>query len=100
MLLVEPAMYGRELAGHSETRATYQPPETTRAAPATNRWRTRQPRPLGAATRYTRANAGTTRNACSILVRKPKPTSTPVSASHFQLAFSTARTVVYAPAVI
>src|SRR5690242_11948812 len=99
-LLVEPAMYGRDDVGHSDTRATYQPADTSRAAPSISRCRIRLLRPVGAATRYTSANAGSTRNACIILVRNPKPSSTPVSASQRQLAFSTARTVVYAPAVI
>jgi hypothetical protein len=47
----------------------------------------------GAATRYASVKAGTTRRACSILVRKPKPTRTPTKTSHLVLAVSMARTV-------
>ena len=53
---------------------------------------------VGAASRYTPAKTGTTRNAWSILVRKPRPTSAPTSAIHRVPAVSTARTVAYAPA--
>ncbi len=43
------------------------------------------------------ANAGTTRNVCIILARNPKPTKTPAQTIQRVLAFSTARTVAYAP---
>src|SRR5689334_6849780 len=36
-LSVLPPMYGRESAGHSDTRSTYQPADTTSAAPAASR---------------------------------------------------------------
>ncbi len=70
-------MYGRMLAGTSSTRATHQPADDHDRA---ERGRAGAAAALaqqdGAATRYTRrrARAGST-NACSCLVRKPKPTS-------------------------
>src|SRR6185369_8668208 len=42
--------------------------------------------------------AGTTNSACSILVRKPAPTSAPASTSQRAEALSVARTVAYAAA--
>ena len=41
------------------------------------------------------ARAGMIRNACSILVRNPKPTSVPASTNHFVCAFSKPRTRAY-----
>ena len=52
----------------------------------------------GAAIRYASPKAGSTRNACNILARKPNPTATPAKASQRGLAFSSARTTQYAPA--
>jgi hypothetical protein len=90
-------MYGRHAAGTSSTIATHQPAAATIARPARSRSRIRRTIPTGAATRYVSANAGTTRNACSILVRKPKPTSAPTATIQRTRPLSTARTVAYAP---
>src|SRR5438067_1336781 len=92
-------MNGRLDAGHSATTATYQPAETSTATPAASTCSTRLNRPVGAATRYTSANAGSTRNACNILAMNPNPIATPASASHSVLALSSARTVHQAPRV-
>ena len=51
---------------------------------------------VGAASRYTAPNAGSTSSACSILVRNAKPTSAPASSSHRVLACSKARITAYA----
>jgi hypothetical protein len=53
---------------------------------------------VGAATRYTRASAGTTSSACSIFVRNPNPTNAPASISQRGDAFSTARSAAHAAA--
>ena len=88
-------MYGRSAAGHRSTVATHQPAATTRANPAATSWRTRRQNPVGAATRYASASAGTTISACPILVRNANPMSTPASSNHRVEAASIARTVAY-----
>ncbi len=52
--------------------------------------------PTGAASSQTAVNAGSTRNACNILVRNPNPTSTPTSTSQRVRPASTARSSAYA----
>ncbi len=52
---------------------------------------------VGAATTYIAANAGTTRSACRLLVRKPTPTKAAPSINHGADALSTARVVAHAP---
>ena len=86
-------MYGREPAGHRLTSATYQPAETIIATAPTASLPTRFHTPTGAATRNTSAKPGTTRNACSILVRKAKPMTQPANAIQRVLAVSVARTM-------
>lgn len=76
---MDPAIYGRASAGHRLTSAMYQPAETTRATPDISSALMRRPILNGAATRNANASPGTGRNACSILVRKAKPTTTPVA---------------------
>ncbi len=93
---VEPAMYGRESAGHRPTSATYHPADTTIAAAPTSNFPMRCHSPTGAATRNTSAKPGTTRNACSIFVRNAKPTAQPANAIQRVLAVSVARTMQYA----
>src|SRR5581483_7606459 len=98
-------MYGRSAAGISSTTATHQPPATTIASVATPICLIRRHSVVGAATTYTSANAGSTRNACSVLVRKAKPMHAPASASQRVCARAdstlvTARTTQYAPRVI
>src|SRR6195256_3374986 len=97
---VEPAMYGREDAGHSRVRTTNQPAETTNATAATPTCRRRVCSVVGAAMRYAAASAGATINPSSILARNAKPIATPAHASHLGLACCNARTVQYAAAVI
>src|SRR4051794_4037049 len=81
-LFCEPPMYGRDEAGHSSTTATHQPAARIIDPNATRRCPRRRPIGLCAARRYTRARAGRTTNACSILVRNANPTRAPPSASH------------------
>src|SRR5512143_4030590 len=92
-LVWEPPMYGRAAAGQSVTRATYQPAETTTATAAAPTCQARRKSGVGAAHRYTRVNAGITRNAWSILARNAKPTSAPASTSQRVEARSRARVV-------
>ena len=73
LLVCEPPMYGREALGHSSTRATHQPEETTRVTPATTSCANRRGSEGRAATRYTRPTTGTIKKAWSILARKPVP---------------------------
>src|SRR5882757_2362933 len=96
LLFVEPPTYGRLPAGVSSTIAIHQPADTTIANPDASNCRMRRRNGVGAAMRYTRPNAGTTRKACSILVRKPKPTAEPAAISHQVLPASRARTTQYA----
>lgn len=92
LLSGEPSIIGREPAGHSATIATHQPALTAIAAAPAAKCPMRTRTLAGAATRYTRANPGTTRNACIILARKARPISVPAAASHRADARSTART--------
>src|SRR6266496_754952 len=100
LLPVEPPMYGRDPAGHSSTSATHQPAATTMAPSPASRCRIRRHGVVGAATRYAAARPGTISRPCSILVRKANPISAPAAISHRTFAFSVARTVAYAAAVI
>ena len=68
-------MYGRSAAGHSSTTSTHHPALTTQRDGRERRSRSRRPQPTGAASSHTAASAGSTRNACSIFVRNPNPTS-------------------------
>ena len=86
-------MYGRSAAGTSETIATHQPEATTSARPAASSCAIRRRTGVGAHTRYTAANTGTTRNACSILVRNPVPTRAAASTSQPVRACSSARVI-------
>src|SRR5919197_1834652 len=86
------------LAGTSSTIATHQPAEATRASPAATSCSSRRRGGVGAASRYTSANAGTTSSACSILARNAKPTKAAASSGQRVLARSSARTVAQAPA--
>ena len=81
------------------TIATHQPAATAITAPAASRCPIRRRTVAGAATRYTRAKAGTTRNACSILAKKPSPTQPPATSSHRRPPGSRERTIAYAPSV-
>lgn len=90
-------MYGRESSGHSSTRATNQPAETTvatRPAPSPD---SRVRSGPGRASRYTSPNAGRTSRAWPIFVRKPNPTAAPAATTHQVAArveaASTARTI-------
>lgn len=85
-------MYGRLPDGHSSTRATHQPPATMVATPMATICLMRRPSGGGPATRYTRASAGITTNACIILARKPNPTSEPASTIQRVRPSSSART--------
>lgn len=98
-------MYGRDDAGHSSTIATHHPPASTIEPNATTRGTTRRASGMPAQRRYASASAGSTRNACSILVRNARPTSAPPSASQRVpgrpvAETSTARVVAYAAATI
>ncbi len=92
-------MYGRAEAGISSTTATHQPPATTIARVPYSSWSQRRPQPVGAVNRYTRAKAGSTRNACRVLVRNARPNITPTNTSQRVEAVSVARTVPYAASV-
>src|SRR5215213_9991039 len=100
LLSVEPAMYGRDDAGHSRVSTTNQPAETTKATAATPTCCSLVRNGAGAATRYAAASAGDTISPSSIFARNAKPSATPANASHFALACAKARTVQYAAAVI
>ena len=91
LLSGEPSMNGREPAGHSATIATHQPALTTIAAAPASSCHRRRRSPVGAATRYTRPNAGSTRNACIIFARNAKPIIVPAASTQRVLAPSTAR---------
>ncbi len=93
-------MYGRLSAGHSATASSHQPADTTIATPAASSCRMRRQSVVGAAHRYAAARPGTTRKACSIFVRNPKPRNTPASSSQRVDAFSTACVVAHAAATI
>ncbi len=84
-------MYGRYWAGVSSTTATHQPELTTSTTSASSSCRTRRHSPVGANSRYARPKAGSTRNACRVLVRKAKPTQAAASTSHRVRACSWAR---------
>ena len=73
LLSGEPSIIGREPTGHSATIATHQPQLTTIAAAPASSCPRRRRSPVGAATRYTSPNAGSTRNACIIFARNAKP---------------------------
>ena len=88
-------MNGRSAAGHSSTTSTHHPALTTSAPAASARSRSRRPHPTGAATSHTSVSAGSTRNACSILVRNPNPTRVAASSSQRVPPRSTARNVAY-----
>src|SRR5215213_3368837 len=100
LLSVEPAMYGRDDAGHSRVSTTNQPAETTQATAAVDTGRSLVRAVVGAPTRYAAASAGATITPSSILARNAKPSATPAHASHFALECGSARTVPYAAADI
>src|SRR3954452_6758942 len=83
LLSVEPAMYGRDDAGHSSVSTTNQPAEAAKATAANPTGRRRRSRVVGAATRYAAASAGATISPSSILARNAKPSAAPAKASHF-----------------
>src|ERR1700683_4639652 len=93
LLSWELPIYGRALAGTAITATTHHNDETTRATPPAASWRTRCQNELGAATKYVKARAGTTRSACNILVMKPNPTKAKASTNHRVEAFSVATVV-------
>src|SRR5580698_2318109 len=96
LLSVDPPKYGRSAAGVSCAASTHQPaPTTTPSAPSSS-CHTRFNNRGGPAHRYATANPGSTRNACSSLVRNANPSSTPHSTSHRVRPSSTARTSAYA----
>jgi hypothetical protein len=72
-------MYGRSAAGHTVTSSTHQPALTSTAPAATA---SPSKRLRSAPTSHASPNAGSTRNACSIFVRNPKPMHAPASTSH------------------
>ena len=98
LLLDEPSIIGREAAGHSATIATHQPALTIIAIPPASSCTTRRRMVTGAATRYTSANPGTTRNACIIFARKANPISVPTPTIQRVEPPSSARTRQYADA--
>ena len=100
LLSVEPPTYGLLAAGVSRSIATHQPAAATSAASPASSCHSRLPRDGWPAQRYTSANAGRTRKACSILVRYPRPSRAPVSATHRVRPDSTARVMVYAASVM
>src|SRR5215217_7886690 len=100
VLSVEPAMYGRDDAGHSKVSTTNQPADSTNATPATDTCPNRLRTGAGAATRYAAASAGATIRPSSIFARNANPRATPAHANHFAFAPGNARTVQYAAAVI
>src|ERR1700722_14942841 len=100
LLSGEPSIIGRDPAGHRATIATHQPALTTTARPAPSTCIRRRRIPVGAATMYTSANAGSTGNACIIFARNAKPIIVPAASSHRVEPRSTARTTQYAPATI
>ena len=74
-------------------------PDTTTAATATQQIEQPAAQRRCPRDQVRRANAGSTRNACSILARKPKPTAAPAATNHQRLlSFSHARCMQYAPA--
>ena len=92
----DPPMYGRLDAGHSSTMAIHHPAATTVATPIDARCPIRRQKVVGAANRYTSANAGRTRNDWSILARNANPTSEPANVSQRHDACSRARVTAYA----
>ena len=84
-------MYGRFAAGVRSTASTHHPAPTTTATPAASSCHTRRPSPVGAATRYASASAGSTVNGCNPLARKENPMTSPASSSQRVDAFSSAR---------
>ncbi len=91
LLSGEPSMNGREPAGHSATIATHQPALTSSAQPPASTCRTRRRSPVGAASRYTSAKAGSTRKACIIFARNAIPIIAPAATIQRVPACSTAR---------
>ena len=89
-------MKGRESAGQRLTIARKDPAVAIIAPAATSSLPMRCHSPTGAATRKATANPGTTRTACSILVRNASPSTTPSRTSHRVPAVSMARTMRYA----
>src|ERR1700727_1008587 len=77
LLSVDPPKYGRSAAGVSCAIAIHQPAPT-----------------------ITPPNPANTRNACAILVRKAKPSSSPAKTSHRVRSRSSARWTAYPAAVI
>jgi hypothetical protein len=92
LLSGEPSIIGREETGHRATVATHQPQLTTIAAAPASVCKRRLRKLVGAATMYTRPNAGSTRNACIIFARNAKPIIAPAAITQRVLAPSTART--------
>src|SRR5205823_736118 len=80
------------------TIAIHQPAEASSAAAAIASCATRRPTFGGPATKYTTPNTGTTSNACSSFVKKPKPTHEKANTSHQVDPRSSARVTPYAPA--
>jgi hypothetical protein len=83
-------MYGRADAGTSSTIATHHAIAATKATVATASCQIRRHHPVGAASRYTRPNAGSTSTAWSIFVRNPRPTRAKAMYSHLPCASSSA----------
>src|SRR6476646_5918738 len=100
LLSVDPAIYGRDDAGHNRVSSTNQPAETTQATAAADTCRNLARNGVGAAIKYAAASAGATISPSSILARNAKPSATPAHASHLGVACCTARTVQYAAPVI
>src|ERR1700677_2268724 len=97
LLSGEPSIIGREPAGHSATIATHQPALTTNASPSASTCSRRRLTVVGAATRYTSVNAGSSRIACISFARNAKPIIVLAARIHRVDPRSTARTRQYAP---
>src|ERR1700744_2994637 len=98
LLSLEPSIIGRDPAGQRATIATHHPPANTIVAAAASDGVTRGRTPTGAATMYTIAKPGSTRNACIIFARNANPSSAPTPSSQRVAAPSSARTRQYADA--
>ena len=91
LLFEDPSIIGRDPAGQSATIATHQPALRSTATPPASVCHVRRRSGAGAATMYTSAKPGRTRNACIIFARKAKPIIVPASTIHFVAPFSSAR---------
>ena len=85
-----PPMYGRDEAGHNSTMATHHALAASTASPNQAIWTIRRPIPGLAHQRYTRAKAGSTMKASSVLSRNAKPTRAPESTRRLVRAVSSA----------